>query len=86
MSTQLVLTTAQAAKVASFSTQKIRELIEAGKLPAVNTSTTDKRVRWSIRLCDLEAFLTPPSVQKSQAKSQAASRRQRIDRDVPKVY
>lgn len=80
------LTTAECAAIAGTTSQKIRLLIEAEKLPAVNTSTTENRPRWSIRLCDLLEFLTPASVTKSQAKRAAASRRQRIDRDVPKVY
>lgn len=80
------LTTAESAAIAGTTSQKIRLLIEAGKLPAVNTSTTENRPRWSIRLCDLEAFLTPASVTKSQAKQQAAARRQRIDANVPKVF
>lgn len=86
MSAKQYLTTVEAAKIAWVSPQKVRELIEAGKLPAVNIAVTDKRPRWSIRLCDLEAFLTPATVTKSQAKSQAASRRQRIDANVPKVF
>jgi len=80
------LTTAACAAIAGTTSQKIRLLIEAGKLPAVNTSTTDNRPRWSVRRCDLESFLTPASVAKSQAKQAAASRRQRIDADVQKVY
>ena len=86
MSTKQYLTAPEAAKIASCTPQKIRLLIEAGKLPAVNTAVSDKRSRWSIRLIDLEAFLTPASVAKAEARNRAASRRQRIDRDVPKVF
>ena len=80
------LTTIEAAKIAELSPQKIRVLIESGRLPAVNTSIGDKRPRWSIRRCDLEAFLTPASVVKQQAKQATAARRQRIDAHVPKVF
>lgn len=80
------LTTIEAAQIAELSPQKIRELIEAGKLAAVDTSLGSKRPRWSIRRCDLEAFLTPASVTKSQAKQATAARRQRIDANVPKVF
>ncbi len=86
MSASPILTTAQAAVIACFSKKKIRELIEAGKLPAINTSTTNKRVRWSIRWVDLEQFLPPASVQKAAAKQAVAARRERIDADVPKVF
>ncbi len=80
------LTTIEAGEIARMTPQKIRVLIEAGKLPAVNVSATDNRPRWSIRLVDLETFLTPASVAKAEARNRAASRRQRIDRDVPKVF
>jgi hypothetical protein len=79
------LSTGEAAKIACMTSQKIRLLCEQGKLPAVNTSTAI-RPRWTIRRCDLEDFLTPSSVKASQAKSQAVSRRQRIDAHVPKVF
>jgi hypothetical protein len=80
------LNSIEAGKIAGLSPQKIRMLIESGRLAAVDTSIGTKRPRWSIRLCDLLEFLTPASVAKSQARQAAASRRQRIDRDVPKVY
>jgi len=83
---QQYLTAPEAAKIARVTPQKIRALIEGGRLAAVNTSTTDNRPRWSIRRCDLEAFLTPATVAKREASRAAASRRQRIDRDVPKVF
>jgi excisionase family DNA binding protein len=80
------LTTIEAAKVAALSPQKIRLLIESGRLPAVDTSVGSKRVRWSIRRVDLEQFLTPASVAKAAAKQVIAARRQRIDANVPKVF
>ena len=80
------LTSVDAAKIAGMTAQKIRVLIEAGKLPAVNISATNNRPRWSIRRCDLEAFLTPAAVAKAEAKRAGASRRQRIDAGVPKVF
>ncbi len=80
------LTTIEAAEIAGMTAQKVRVLIEAGKLPAVNVSCTDNRPRWSIRLIDLEQFLTPASVAKAEARSGSASRRQRIDQHVRKVF
>jgi len=80
------LTTIEAAEIAGIAPQKIRVLIESGRLPAVDTSIGDKRPRWSIRRCDLEQFLTPASVVKQQAKQATAARRQRIDANVPKVF
>ena len=80
------LTTIEAAKIAELSPQKIRLLIESGRIAAVDTSIGTKRPRWSIRLCDLLEFLTPASVAKSQAKQASAERRRRIDADVQKVY
>jgi excisionase family DNA binding protein len=80
------LTTIEAAEIAELSPQKIRLLIESGRLPAVDTSIGSKRPRWSIRRVDLEAFLTPASVVKQQAKQATAARRQRIDAHVPKVF
>jgi hypothetical protein len=80
------LTTIEAGRIAGVTPQKIRTLIELGKLPAVDISTTNNRPRWSIRLVDLESFLTPPIVAKADAKQQATSRRRRIDANVPKVF
>ena len=80
------LTPGEAGQIAGIAPQKIRLLIESGRLPAVNTSIGSKRPRWSIRRCDLEAFLTPASVVKQQAKQATAARRQRIDAHVPKVF
>lgn len=82
------LSTPEAAKIARFSKAKIRQLIVSGKLAAVDTSAGDKRPRWSIRLADLEAFLTPQSVAKAEAKQSAVStaRRQRIDSDCKRIY
>lgn len=80
------LTTIEAAQIAELSPQKIRLLIEAGKLAAVDISLGSRRPRWSIRRVDLESFLTPASVQKSQAKAASASRHRRIDAHVPKVF
>ena len=52
------LSTRQVAKVTGWSIAKVRQLIDAGKLPAVNTST-GFRPRWEVRKTDLEAFMTP---------------------------
>jgi hypothetical protein len=68
-----------------MTTLKVRMLCEQGRLPSINT-TTATRPRWTIRRCDLDEFLTPASVKKSQAKKATESRRQRIDANVPKVF
>jgi len=52
------LSTRQVAKATGWSICKVRQLIDAGKLPAVNTST-GFRPRWEVRKSDLEAFMTP---------------------------
>ncbi len=85
---EIYLTTLEAASVARLSPQKIRMLIEAGRLAAVDTSVGAKRPRWSIRRVDLEAFLTPPAVAKAEAKQSAVTtaRRQRIDNDCKRIY
>jgi excisionase family DNA binding protein len=80
------LTTIEAAKVAALSPHKIRQLIESGRLPAVDTSVGNKRPRWSIRRVDLERFLTPAIVAKAATKQTSAARHQRIDANVPKVF
>jgi len=79
------LGTGEVAEILGMSIQKIRALCESGRLPAVNTSTAT-RPRWTIRRCNLERFLTPASVQKTEAKQQATARRSRIDAHVPKVF
>jgi excisionase family DNA binding protein len=79
------LTAPEVAEIMRCTSAKVRTLIEQGKLAAVNTSTAT-RPRWTIRRVDLEAFLTPACVARSEAKRQATLRRQRIDRDVPKVF
>lgn len=86
ISDKTYLTTIEAAEIARKTPQTIRLLIEAGKIAAVNTGLGNKRPRWSIRRCDLEAFLTPNSVTKAEARQVAAKRRQRIDANVPKVF
>lgn len=55
---QTLLTTRDVSRRTGWSVAKVRQLIESGKLPAINTSTGN-RPRWSIRQSDLEAFLTP---------------------------
>lgn len=80
------LTTGQVAAELGWTIQKVRTLCEQGRIPAVNTSTTANRPRWTIRRCDLDSFLTPASVAKATAKQAAAVRRQRIDAGVPNVF
>jgi len=53
-----------------WSLPKIRALIRAGKLPAVNTSLGN-RPTFSVRECDLEKLLTPQCI--STKKKQVAS-------------
>ena len=79
------LGTGEVAEILGMSIQKVRSLCELGRLPAVNTSAAT-RPRWTIRRCDLEKFLTPVSVQKTEAKATQSARRQRIDAHVPKVF
>lgn len=52
------LSTRQVAKSTGWSMEKVRQLIRTEKLPAINTSTGE-RPRWSVRIEDLEKFLTP---------------------------
>lgn len=79
------LSTGDVATITGMTIQKIRTLCELGRLPAVNTSTTD-RPRWTIRRVDLDAYLTPKSVAKAEAVKQSTARRQRIDANVERVY
>jgi hypothetical protein len=79
------LSTGDVASITGMTIQKIRTLCELGKLPAVNTSTTD-RPRWTIRRVDLEAFLTPAAVAKKEAVKQSTARRKRLDEGVERVY
>lgn len=76
------LTTGDVAAETGWTIQKVRTLCESGRLPAVNTSTAS-RPRWTIRRCDLDAFLTPAAVAKAEKQSNA---RRRIDANVPKVF
>lgn len=79
------LGTGEVAEIIGMSIQKVRALCEQGKLPAVDTSAA-KRPRWTIRRCDLDEFMTPASVKKTQAKRTSETRRQRIDANVPKIF
>ncbi|TWU10812.1 helix-turn-helix domain-containing protein [Allorhodopirellula heiligendammensis] len=79
------LGTGEVAEIIGMSIQKVRALCESGRLPAVNTSAAT-RPRWTIRRCDLDEFMTPDCVKKTQAKQARESRRQRIDAHVPKVF
>jgi hypothetical protein len=79
------LSTGDVASLTGFTIQKVRALCELGRLPAVNTSTTD-RPRWTIRRVDLEAFLTPAAVTKAESAKKTATRRRRLDEGVERVY
>ena len=81
--TPTLLTTGDVARITGFSIAKIRKLIDAGRLPAVNGSSTD-RPRWAIRREDLDAFLQPSNI--APRKKPKPARRQRIDRNVPQVF
>ena len=76
------LNTGEVAAELGMSTYKVRRLCAQGKLPAINTSTTN-RPFWTIRRCDLEDFLTPQSVAK---KEKAERRQRRVDADVKRVF
>jgi|GEM_PF-971660 len=79
------LSTGEVAAELGMTVQKVRQLCELGRLPAVNTSAA-KRPRWTIRRCDLIAFMTPKSIKASEARAAKVTRRQRIDADVKKVF
>ena len=53
-----LLTTRQVATQTGWAIEKVRRLIDAGKLPAINTST-GRRPRWAVWGEDLNKFLTP---------------------------
>ncbi|MCC7334043.1 MAG: helix-turn-helix domain-containing protein [Pirellulaceae bacterium] len=57
---QKYLTPREVARLTGFSPQKVRHLIQAGLLPAKDTSS-GARPRYLIRNHDLESFLTPDS-------------------------
>ena len=80
-----ILTPNDVAKMTGWSLPKIRTLCASGRLPAVNTSTTEARPRWSIREEDLAEFFTPASKREPATKAKT-ERRQRIDADVQKVF
>ena len=79
-----ILTTQQIVELTGWSKQKVQLLCKSGRLPSTDTSTGGKRPRYAIRLEDLEAFLTPASVAKTEAKKVVS--RRRIDVGVPKVF
>ncbi len=80
-----ILTTGDVARLTGWTIEKVRALCESGKLPAINTST-GKRPRWSIRECDLDAYLTPPARGSHFVPQPGRRRRQRIDADVAQVF
>ena len=79
-----MLTTRQASNETGLSVNKLRALIESGKLPAVNSAASDRQARWLINREHLEAFLTPTNI--APRKKPKPARRQRIDRNVPQVF
>lgn len=78
------LTTGEAAEFCGFTIQKVRRLVELGRIPATNTSC-GTRPRWTIRREDLEAFLSPTNV-RPEARRTGPARRKRLDADVPHVF
>lgn len=71
--------------VMEMSAAKIRRLIEAGMLPAVNTSTGKQRPRYIILESSIRAFFNPALKTSVKATAQR-TRRQRIDANVEKVF
>ena len=67
-----------------WSLLKIRTLIQQGKLRAFNSSTST-RPYWNILPESLDALLNG-SEQPVEPKPAKASRKQRIDANVPKVF
>ena len=78
-----LLTTREVSEITGLTLTKICRLIEAGRLPAIDTCP-GPRPRWGIRREDLEAFLTPSNV--APRKKAKPARRTRIDRNVPQVF
>lgn len=79
-----LLTPPEVAKRTGWSRQKVRDLIAANRLPAINTSTKD-RPRWFIRECDLEEFLTPTEKREKPSTPAKPAKRSRLDANVPQV-
>lgn len=67
------LTIQEAAELTGFGPQKIRLLIRAGKLLAVDTSV-GKRATFRIRREDLQRFLTPSELQQTDQNVAQVSR------------
>jgi len=87
MSTSKLLTTKEVQQITNWSLQKIRQLIHANKLPAVNTSP-GKRATFLIRQVDLDAMLTPAGMdtQRSRPARVKAPKQVAIDSHVPNVF
>ncbi len=77
-----VLTSREVAKLTGFSMQKVQALIRSKRIPAINTSTGDKKPRWMVRLQDLEAYLTPDNIREAKATASPRTARKRIDAHV----
>lgn len=58
---QKYFSTREVSVITGFSLQKVRRLIQAGLLPAKNSSPGPHRPRYIVRQNDLESFLTPDS-------------------------
>ncbi len=79
----MLLSTKQVKLRTGWSMIKVRQLIEAGRLPAINISC-GKRPFWQVTEEALQAFLngaTPPKPEPPKV-----SRNRRIDANVPKVF
>lgn len=74
-----------AAPLMAMSAQRIRRLIESGRLPAVNTSSGKQRPRYLILESSIREFFTPASRKPGKVTAQRAHR-QRIDAGVEKVF
>ena len=79
-----LLKTTDVRKRTGWSPQKIRRLIEIGKLKAIDSSTT-KRPFWNILEESLDAMLNGSHEPSVSAAPKKPSKR-RIDADVPKVF
>jgi excisionase family DNA binding protein len=84
-----LLTPKEVSNITSWSLQKIRQLIHAKKLPAINTST-GKRPTFLIREIDLQLMLTPTEVDCDKARDNrgksAKKNKVAIDSHVPNVF
>jgi hypothetical protein len=80
-----LLRTTDVQKITGWSPQKIRRLIEIGKLKAFDSSTT-KRPFWNIVPESLDEMLSGSHQPKAVDANTKRTSKKRIDADVPKVF